>query len=355
MKYLKSYKIFETKISDLVDILKDISLDLTDDFFSVSVTCLDDLQIHVTIRKGESLMCQEVKDCVHRMVGYMESEGYEYNISVLYYRPDNQEPEKQTLGRFKIPRRESTEVSISEFDKINWDIHYIRIKFDYGWPKIKALHNKSESLAMSDSTLPSMNRTKELSEDEFIEIFNTNCKNFSLKNDQLWRSRSKKFDLELFTPDYRNAKPLAFPKFFNAIESDEDYPVIRKKSLIGGTNKDIIKDLVGSPPYVVIPYDNSEIVFCPIVDLWAMRDREGSGNSEFVDKSPVSKEHFIKISYTKNFKIPKKELSDLAKKYKLRGQVKDLGYEFFTSSPCLLVHESKLKWLGKLRPNVWWK
>jgi hypothetical protein len=39
---------------------------------------------------------------------------------------------------------------------------------------------------------------------------------------------------------------------------------------IGGTNRDICELLVGADMYVVIPFDNTEIVFCPIMDLWAL-------------------------------------------------------------------------------------
>jgi hypothetical protein len=41
--------------------------------------------------------------------------------------------------------------------------------------------------------------------------------------------------LELFKPGARNADPLAFKSFFNDIEHNiDEYPVVRKNSLIGG-------------------------------------------------------------------------------------------------------------------------
>lgn len=203
-----------------------------------------------------------------------------------------------------------------------------------------------EGLARTDSKIDKIDRTKSLTDEEFISILKENCSNFSLDNDALWRSKRKKYNLELFTPNYRNADPLAFRNFFNKIEKDPDYPVIRKMSLIGGTNKDIVKKLVGADMYQVIPFDNSEIVFCPVVDLWAMDDERGK-SSELVHKKPVGKEHFTKVTYDRNFKIPVSELESLRRQFGVRGG-REHGYEFFTSSPCLLVHESKLDWLNNI-------
>lgn len=196
---------------------------------------------------------------------------------------------------------------------------------------------KEGGIAITDSEIPIIERTRKLSEEEFLEILNENCKNFSFTNDQLWRNKVKKFDLELFTPNYRRAKPNAFPKFFDEIEDDPYYPVNRKKSLIGGTNKDINKRLVGYDNYLVIPFDNSEIVFCPTVDLWAMDDDRRS-NTEKISGQKVSDKHFVKVNYVKEFQIPRKELSKLPKHNKI-------SYEFFISSPCLMVHENKIDWL----------
>ena len=172
---------------------------------------------------------------------------------------------------------------------------------------------------------------------DFLEILNENCKNFSFDNTQLWRSKTKKYNLELFTPTPRNADPLAFKDFFNEIEHNtEEYPVVRKNSLIGGTDKEICKFLVGGDMYLVIPFDDSEIVFCPIMDLWAMSDdrRNLTGKNMMVKGRPISKDDFTKVSYTKDFQYLDKGWNDK-------------GCEFFISSPCLLVHESKIDWLKK--------
>ncbi len=194
-----------------------------------------------------------------------------------------------------------------------------------------------ESLARPDSSLKELKRTKELNGSDFLEVLNENCKNFSFDNTQLWRSKTKKYNLELFTPTPRNADPLAFKDFFNEIEHNtEEYPVVRKNSLIGGTDKEICKFLVGGDMYLVIPFDDSEIVFCPIMDLWAMSDdrRNLTGKNMMVKGRPISKDDFTKVSYTKNFQYLDKGWNDK-------------GCEFFISSPCLLVHESKIDWLKK--------
>lgn len=194
-----------------------------------------------------------------------------------------------------------------------------------------------ESLARPDSSLKTLKRTKELNGSDFLEVLHENCKNFSFDNTQLWRSKAKKYDLELFTPAPRNADPLAFKDFFNEIEHNTDeYPVVRKNSLIGGTDKDICKFLVGGDMYLVIPFDDSEIVFCPIMDMWAMSDdrRNLTGKNMLVKGKPISKDDFTKVSYTKDFQYLDKGWN---------GK----GCEFFISSPCLLVHESKIDWLKK--------
>jgi hypothetical protein len=194
-----------------------------------------------------------------------------------------------------------------------------------------------EGLARTDNSLKILKRTKELNGSDFLEILNENCKNFSFNNTQLWRSKAKKYNLELFTPAPRNADPLAFKDFFNEIEHNTDeYPVVRKNSLIGGTDKEICKFLVGGDMYLVIPFDDSEIVFSSIMDLWAMSDdrRNLTGKNMLVNGKPISKDNFVKVSYTKDFQ------------YLDKGR-NGKGCEFFTSSPCLLVHESKIDWLKK--------
>ena len=205
---------------------------------------------------------------------------------------------------------------------------------------MKYLKSYKEGLAGIDTDLETIERCKDLNEEEFLDLLRKNCKNFSFNNDMLWRSKSKrnKSDLQLFEPNSRNARPITFRNFFNSIEDDPNFPVKRKNSLIGGTDFEKLKLLVGSDMFLVIPYDNSKIVFCPIIDLWVLSDNRRL-KSEFIDKKPVSEDNFVMVNYTPDFKIPLEELSKLKKANLFAGS------EFFTSSPCLLLHESKINWL----------
>ena len=203
--------------------------------------------------------------------------------------------------------------------------------------KILKYGSFSEGLARTDNSLPVLSRTKEINGADLLQMLEENCKNFSFENTQLWRSKTKKYNFELFKPGPRNADPLAFKDFFNDIEHNiDEYPVVRKNSLIGGTDKEICKKLVCNDVYLVIPFDDSEIVFCPIMDMWAMGDdrRNLSGKNMLVGGKPISKDNFTKVSYTENFKYLDKSKG---------GH----GCEFFISSPCLLVHEDKIEWLKK--------
>ncbi len=198
------------------------------------------------------------------------------------------------------------------------------------------------NLVNVDHDMEKIDRTKELSEEEFLEILNAKCKNFSFMNDLLWRGKPKKYDLEIFEPAYRNTKGMTFVNFFNKIENNPDYPVVRKKSLIGGTHKENVERITEFKSYMVIPFDDSEIVFCPIIDLMGIQDDPKSGKLK--DGSPVTKDVFVKVNYTKDFKVPTSEIEIIRSRYKLRG-TRATGYEFFTSSPCLLVYDDKINWL----------
>jgi len=176
---------------------------------------------------------------------------------------------------------------------------------------MKHLKTINELLAVTDSELPRFERSKDISEEEFLDIFRKNCQNFSLNNDALYRIKERKGDLQLFRPMPRNAKPLAFADFFNKIENNPDYPVIRKNSLIGGTNLKVLKHLMGNiPPYHVIPFDGSELVFCPVMDLWALSDDKRAKKQLIGGKEP-GMENFIKVTYERGFRIPSVELNKL--------------------------------------------
>jgi len=196
-----------------------------------------------------------------------------------------------------------------------------------------------EGISVPDSNIAEIIRCKDLNEEEFLDILKSNCKNFSFQNDLLWRSKGKRGgDFELFEPNPRRAVPVAFPKFFNRIKDDPNFPVKRQNSLIGGTNKNYLERLVGEHMWLVIPFDDSQIVFCPIVDLWALDDKRRESTEKVAGKE-VSGENFIMKPYISNFQVPMSELEKLPKANTTNG------VEFFTFSPCLLVHDSKVDWL----------
>ena len=202
-------------------------------------------------------------------------------------------------------------------------------------------------------------RSTELNDNDFLTSLRNNCKNFSFDNDILWRSKDTTSALQIYNPGYRKITPVSFPRYFDRIEGNPNYPVERKKSLIGGTSKEMCRFMFGAP-YMVIPFDNSELVFTPVFDLWSADDNRAK-KSEMVNKEPIKDDMFLKVNYTKYFQIPYDELLVISMKYNLSskgGKISNnmipgsyLGYEFFTSSPCLLVHESKIDWLKSKLEN----
>ena len=184
----------------------------------------------------------------------------------------------------------------------------------------------------------SKTRTKPVTEDEFLEIIRENCKNFSFMNDVLWRKSNRSFgDLGLFSEKERK-QTIGNYNYNEFFDLRKDYPVPRYKSLIGSTSKEGA-DFFGSDSdmYMVIPFDNSQIVFAGTPDL-ALWSKLGQ---EFIDNLFTMKE------YSKGFQVPVDELSLIRDKSKLGSfeKAKKLGFEFFTTSPCLLIHESKIDWL----------
>ena len=79
--------------------------------------------------------------------------------------------------------------------------------------KIKKYRFFVEGISGTDINLAKVERCKNLTENEFLEILKDKCTNFSFQNDLLWRSKVKKSDFQLFEPNYRNAKP-SISKFF---------------------------------------------------------------------------------------------------------------------------------------------
>ena len=73
----------------------------------------------------------------------------------------------------------------------------------------------------------SKDRIKTLSDTEFLDILNKECKNFSFDNDELIRFTQFKEDFGIFLGSKRNQKNGTFKKFFQEIENDEDVTVKR--------------------------------------------------------------------------------------------------------------------------------
>lgn len=191
---------------------------------------------------------------------------------------------------------------------------------------------------------------KGIEEDEFIKLFKENCKNFSFDNDPLYRGDEEIFDFGLHEPIERNTRGITFVDFFIQKEKDtEKYPVVRKESAIGIGGGDVgemkkscailgSSDFNGfSPVYRVIPFDNSKIVFCSAVDLQTL---------DYLKKiKTVNDEDFIMVEYTKNFKVPVEELKEIQKRLLGTTKYANKGFEFFMSSPALLINVKKENYL----------
>jgi hypothetical protein len=194
------------------------------------------------------------------------------------------------------------------------------------------------------SSRESQTRTKPLSEEELLGILKENCKQFSFSNDQLWRRSNdiggyyNNKDLGIFFSAERK-RTIGSYNYKDFFDLRKDYPVPRYKSLIGSTTKKGA-DYFGSgnKSYLIIPFDDSQIVFAgsPDLALWSRVEQE------FTD------DLFLMKTYSKNFKVPVEKLDSIRNLSKLSswsGKLPELGFEFFTTSPCLLIHESKIDWL----------
>jgi hypothetical protein len=187
----------------------------------------------------------------------------------------------------------------------------------------------------------SKTRTKPLSEEEFLELLKTNCKNFSFNNDQLWRGTNNKFgSFGLYIESERKGTigKYSYKDFFDI---RKDYIVPRYKSLIGSTEPNGAEYLAsGRNVYLVIPFDEANIVFAGAPDL-ALWSKVGQ---EFTD------DLFVLETYLKDFKVPNEKLWSIFSSSKLGSfsnkiKEKNLGFEFFTNSSCLLLSKGKVDWL----------
>ncbi len=207
-------------------------------------------------------------------------------------------------------------------------------------------------------------RTKPITEEEFLEIFNTNCKNWSKDNDQLLRGNDQyKHDFGFFDAKQIRGKGISFRKWFDEIENQEDkYPVVRNRGLIGLGGGEFDKmfkvcGMLGSHyrldgrVFTVIPFDNSKIVFAPTMDMEFLIPMD----DEKIRNGRPPEGTFTMLEYGPNFKVPSDKLKkiDKARKVGRKGSIgasdRGHGFEFFTSSPCLLVSVDLRDWLYGLR------
>lgn len=188
----------------------------------------------------------------------------------------------------------------------------------------------------------SRTRTKSLSEEEFLDILKKECSNFSFENDLLWRNTGDDFgDFGLYLESERKGT-IGKYNYHTFFDQRKDYPVPRFKSLIGSTTSSGA-ELLGSESsiYLVIPFNNSQLVFAPTPDM-ALLSKIG--------KNEYNDDMFIMVEYLKDFKIPVDFLNKEMQKTGLTDRVSDsklknLGFEFFTNSSCLLLSKDKVEWL----------
>jgi hypothetical protein len=186
----------------------------------------------------------------------------------------------------------------------------------------------------------SKTRTKGLNEEEFLEIFRENCKNFSFSNDMLWRNTNNfgKFGFFFETERRGTIGDYNYKDFFDA---RKDYVVPRYKSLIGSTTKEGAQAFGSdSNTYLVIPFDNANLVFSCVPDIALLSKKK----QEFSDRL------FLLKQYDQNFKVPNDELYDILRTTKckdFRGifENKNLGFEYFTNTNCLMIKEENIEWL----------
>lgn len=187
--------------------------------------------------------------------------------------------------------------------------------------------------------LESDTRTKKLTDEDFLKVFNENCKNFSFDNDMLYRRTNSSFgEFGLYLEAERSGT-IGKYNYKDFFDERKGYIVPRYKSLIGST-AEIGANQFGSSSkmFLVIPFDDANIVFAgaPDIALWSNLGQV------------FSDDIFILDTYTKGFKVKNEELTDIFMKSSASqyyGKVKDYGFEFFTNSNCLLLSLDKIDWL----------
>lgn len=186
----------------------------------------------------------------------------------------------------------------------------------------------------------SKTRTRGLNEQEFLEVFRENCKNFSFDNDMLWRNSNNFGDFGLFFQEARRGTIGSY-NYKDFFDDRKEYIVPRYKSLIGSTTKEGAENFASDiNTYIVIPFDGANIVFSCTPDLALLSKTK----QEFSDKL------FLLKQYDAGFKSPVSELFEIMSHTTLSSfrdmfVKKNLGFEYFTNANCLMIKEDKIGWL----------
>jgi hypothetical protein len=186
----------------------------------------------------------------------------------------------------------------------------------------------------------SKTRTRGLGEQEFLEVFRENCKNFSFDNDMLWRNSNNFGDFGLFFEEARRGT-IGTYNYKDFFDDRKDYTVPRYKSLIGSTTKEGAEAFASDTnTYIVIPFDGANIVFSCTPDLALLAKTK----QEFSDSL------FLLKQYDTGFKSPVSELFEIMShttisSYRDMFVKRNLGFEYFTNANCLMIKEDKIGWL----------
>lgn len=193
-------------------------------------------------------------------------------------------------------------------------------------------------------------RTKPLTQDEFVQLFKSNCTQFNFENDQLYRGCGDLGEFALYKEKERLSTygdNYPYHDFFNA---RKEYPVPRFKSTIGSTSilAACVLGEMSTSVYLVIPFDNSKIILCPAPDM-AM-GALGQKDIKYSD------DMFEMIEYSSNFQIDKKKIQQnfdlLAKQTGRSISIEKAGIEFFTNSDCLLYKIGDIKNINPSGRNI---
>lgn len=186
----------------------------------------------------------------------------------------------------------------------------------------------------------SRTRTKGLNEQEFLEVFRENCKNFSFDNDMLWRNSNNFGDFGIFFEEARIGT-IGTYNYKDFFDDRKEYIVPRYKSLIGSTTKEGAEAFASDTnTYIVIPFDGANIVFSCSPDLALLSKTK----QEFSDSL------FLLKQYDTGFKSPISELFEIMSHTTLSSfrdtfVKKNVGFEYFTNANCLMIKEEKIGWL----------